>query len=50
MEVAIDYLKSKVNHLYPVILSGNGHILNGMTDVDVIDYRPFRIWPWGYDN
>ena len=50
MEVAIDYLKPKVKHLYPVVLCGNGNILNGMKDVDVIDLHPLNIWPWGHDN
>lgn len=50
MDVAIDYLKPKVNHLYPIVLVGNGTILNGVHNVEIIDYHPLIVWPWGYDN
>ena len=47
MNVAIDYLKPKVNHLYPIVLTANGTVSN---DINIVDNHPLAIWPWGYDN
>ena len=49
MDVAIDYLKPKVNHLYPIVLTSNSAI-HSSNEINVVEKHPLAIWPWGYDN
>lgn len=49
MDVAIDYLTPKVNHLYPIVLTSNGTI-HSSNEINVVEKHPLAIWPWGYDN
>ena len=45
MDTAIDYLKPKVKHIYPIVLNSKD-----IHTIDTIDNNYLLIWPWGYDN